>query len=102
MYKKFLNRQSELSKKKSSTDLFSEFSKSYQNIIYSILGSPDCFKQTKLLFSAAVDARPRDNGKIDFYMLTEKAFKIKPIQDSIGLGACRYLMDSIITTVNLM
>ena len=65
MYKKYLNRHKEISKKKA-PEILSKFSNPYKETIYSLLGSPDALKQTKLLFSAAVDARPREDGKIDF------------------------------------
>ena len=78
MYKKYLNRSKEISKK-NTPDILSKFSNFYQDTIYSIFGSPDSLKRTNLLFSAVVDACPREDGKMDFLLLSEKAFKIKPI-----------------------
>lgn len=76
--------------------------KAYKNNAYDIIGNEEVFNRTKSLFCAAVDVIPFSEKRYDYYLLADSANHIKPIEDNLLLGICRFVMDSIVITVSCL
>jgi len=88
-------------KKKDPVELFSDFPSPISSAISQIFTSPALLKDSKMMFCAAVDARPVSTSKFNYVLLSEAANEYKPFEDNVLLYVSRYISDRIVATVRV-